>query len=65
MTREETDRILAVCNPEWAAIVSLARYGGLRCPSEVLSLRWQDINWDTGRIHVTSPKTARSGSRAA
>ena len=42
----------------WRAIVGLSRYGGLRCPSEVLSQRWQDIDWETGKIRVTSPKTA-------
>ena len=30
---------------------------GLRCPSEVLLLRWTDINWEKGRFYVTSPKT--------
>ncbi len=40
ITREETDRLLDVCNPTWRVIVALSRYGGLRCPSEVLSLRW-------------------------
>lgn len=57
ITREETDRLLAVCNPTWRVIVALSRYGGLRCPSEVLSLRWQDVDWEAGRIVVTSPKT--------
>lgn len=28
-------------------VIALVRYGGLRCPSEVLSLRW----WDIGREH--------------
>ena len=41
-----------------AVIVALARYGGLRCPSEVLSVRWTDIAWDESRLVVTSPKTA-------
>lgn len=36
---------------------ALARFGGLRCPSEVLSLRWGDIDWARERIIVTSPKT--------
>ncbi|HEX5104213.1 MAG TPA: tyrosine-type recombinase/integrase [Pirellulaceae bacterium] len=57
VTPEETKLIMDVCNPEWKVIVALARYGGLRTPSEPLSLRWQDINWDTLRIVVTSPKT--------
>lgn len=57
VTREETKAILAVCDPTWRLIVSLARFGGLRCPSEVLSVRWQDVDWETGRIVVQSPKT--------
>ena len=39
VTRVETDRLLDACDPTWRAIVALARYGGLRCPSEVLSVR--------------------------
>jgi len=57
VTREETDRLLAVCGLAWRVIVCLARYGGIRCPSEVLSLRWQDIDWKASRIVVQSPKT--------
>ena len=57
MTREEIDAIMAVCDPTWQLIVALCRYGGLRCPSEVLSLRWQDVDWEAGRIIVQSPKT--------
>ena len=43
---------------EWRAIIALLRYGGLRCPSEHFALRWSDINWDRGMIHVTCPKLA-------
>ena len=35
----------------------MSRYGGLRCPSEHLSLRWGDVDLETGKIHVRSPKT--------
>jgi len=39
-------RVLIACpNYHWWAIISIARYGGLRCPSEVLSLRWENIDW--------------------
>ena len=38
---------------------ALCRYGGLRCPSELLTLRREDIDWVRGRMLVTSPKTAR------
>ena len=37
------------------------RYGGLRCPSEVLALKFEDIDWASGRFRVTSPKTKRYG----
>jgi integrase len=66
VTREETDRLLEACDPTWRAIVALARYGGLRCPSEVLSVRWADVDWEGGKLLVTSPKTAHhegKGSR--
>ena len=36
---------------------ALARYGGLRVPSELVQLRWCDILWDQGRFLVHSPKT--------
>jgi integrase len=57
ITVEEIERVIAVCDPHWRTIVALCRFGGLRCPSEVLSLRWQDIDWEHGRIEVQSPKT--------
>ncbi|MDP7019421.1 MAG: tyrosine-type recombinase/integrase [Pirellulaceae bacterium] len=65
ITPEETDRLLAVCNPTWRVIVALSRYGGLRCPSEVLSLRWQDVDWEAGRIVVQSPKTEHHVGKAS
>ncbi len=60
ITREMAAAVLTACpNCEWRAIFALSRFGGLRCPSEVLSLRWQDIDWSQERVFVTSPKTAR------
>jgi len=44
---------------EWKLLIALARYGGLRNPSETLRLRWQDINWAEKRILVTCKKTKR------
>jgi integrase len=55
---EDTAKLLEACpSLDWRLIVVLSRFGGLRCPSEVLSLRWQDIDWAAGRLLVTSPKT--------
>jgi len=46
------------CN-DWRVILALARIGGLRCPSEVLLLRWEDVNWEYDTVLIRSPKTKR------
>ena len=38
-------------------IIALARIGGLRCPNEVLELRWEEVNWEHNGFYVRSPKT--------
>ena len=46
VTREETDRLLAAANPD---VAHDHRPGPLRrpaLPSEVLSVRWSDVEWD-------------------
>lgn len=59
LTRADTQKIIDACpSAEWRLIVALARFGGLRCPSELATLTWDDINWDQGRFLVKSPKTA-------
>ena len=66
ITPEETSRLLAACpNVDWRTIVALCRFGGLRCPSEVLSLRWQDVDWDRERVRVHSPKTDHHPGKAS
>jgi len=66
VSREEINRVLANCpNHHWRTIIALCRYGGLRNPSETLSLRWQDIDWEAGRIVVTSPKTEHHAGKAS
>lgn len=60
VTQEETDKVLEACpDAEWRLIVALARYGGLRTPSEHYALRWEDVLFAEGRFCVTSPKTER------
>ena len=55
--REDVDHVLAACpTAEWRLIVVLARFAGLRVPSELLSLRWADIEWDRNRVLIRSPK---------
>ena len=58
VTRDEIRKLLNVCdNIQWQMIIVLARYGGLRCPSEVLRLKWEDINWEQRRFTVHASKT--------
>ena len=60
ITENEAQKILKACpDLQWRLIFSLCRYGGLRCPSEVLALTWENVLWDSSRIIVTSPKTKR------
>lgn len=60
ISRDEYFRLLEYCPcQQWRVILALVRYGGMRCPSEVLRLRWIDVNWDENMFHVTSPKTER------
>ena len=57
ISREETAALMAASDLMWRTIIALCRYAGMRCPSEVASLRWEDIDWNSGRMTVTSPKT--------
>jgi len=60
VSQADIEKVIGACpDSQWKLIFALARYGGLRCPSEVLSLRWQDVNWEQGRMLVRSPKTER------
>jgi integrase len=55
---DDAFRLLAAApDHNWRTIVALSRFGGLRCPSEVLSLKITDVDWDAGKMLVTAPKT--------
>lgn len=58
LSLEDAAKVLKACpDHEWRLIVALARFGGLRTPSETLSLRWSDVDWERGRLLIHSPKT--------
>lgn len=60
ITAEDIEKVIQACpDAEWQLIIALARYGGLRIPSESFALTWQDINWERNRFYVKSPKTER------
>lgn len=53
----DIELMIAKADPYFAALFAISRYGGLRVPSEPLDLRWEHINWATGRIVLVSHKT--------
>lgn len=66
ITREQAGKVLDACpDAEWRLIFALARYGGLRVPSEAMLLRWQDVDWANNRFTVRSPKTEHHEGRAS
>jgi integrase len=62
INRDVITEVLEACpNWQWRTVAALARFGGLRCSSEVSLLKWTDIDWAKDRFTVTSPKTKRYG----
>jgi integrase len=54
------DTILAVCryaDPELKLVLMLARFAGLRVPSEIKGMRFSDVEWEADKIYIRSPKT--------
>ena len=43
---EDVERVIEYCpSVLWRLLVALARFGGLRVPSEAFSLTWGDVDW--------------------
>lgn len=58
-------KVIDACpNAEWRLLVALSRFGGLRIPSEALTLRWEDIDLPGGRMTVHAPKTEHHHGKA-
>jgi integrase len=58
VTADMAAKLIEACpDADWRAIVALCRFGGLRCPSEVLALTWGDVDWERGRFLVRASKT--------
>ena len=52
------EKVIEACpDCQWRLIFGLARFAGLRCPSEILALRWEDIDWAAEDMTVHSKKT--------
>ena len=64
INQELTRAVLEACRNsdhplEWRALFALARYQGLRIPSEPRALRWKDVDFDRRQMTITSQKTKR------
>jgi len=58
--RATIDALLDQCHgPEYRLLLIFARYMGVRVPSEIVPLKWSDVDWEGQRIIITSPKTKR------
>ena len=54
VTPEMAHKVLDACSDaQWR----LARFGGLRCPSEVTRLKWEDVDFANSRFIVHASKT--------
>lgn len=64
--RATIDKVIELApTVESRLMISLARYAGLRCPSEHHKLKWSDIDWAENRMLIHSPKTDRHANKHA
>ncbi len=57
VTAETINTVLEqVTDTEFRAAIILARWGGLRIPSELAGLTWGDVNWEKKRLLIHVPK---------
>ncbi|MCX7422515.1 MAG: tyrosine-type recombinase/integrase [Planctomycetia bacterium] len=63
--KETIAKVIDACpNAEWRLLVALSRFGGVRVPSEALTLHWRDIDWSADRMLIHSPKTEHHAGKA-
>jgi len=61
VTLETTQQLIDAADPDWQFIIAFVQFAGLRCPSEVLSPEWRNIDWERARMIVSSPKAECHG----
>ncbi len=58
VTRDEIQKVMeAAPDHQWRTIIALARYGGLRVPSELLALKLTDVDLPGGKMTIRASKT--------
>jgi len=66
VSRDAANRVLEACpDAQWRLLFALARFAGLRVPSEPLSLHWSDVDWERNRFRIKSPKLEYRGDDKA
>ena len=61
ITDEEAERVLAeLPSTDYKLMFALARFGGLRSPSESTIIVWEDIDFQLSKIRVYAQKTQRT-----
>ncbi len=57
VTHDVAQKVLDACpDAQWRLLFALSRYGGLRCPAEIVALHWADVDWEHDKITVHVPK---------
>lgn len=60
VTPEDTAKLLESCSGiQWKMLIGLARYAGLRVPSEAFAITWAMVDWDKKAFYIPSKKTRR------
>ena len=60
ISQDDMVRLLDACpDTQWRLLFALPRYAGLRCPTEVLALTWDDIDWQREEMTIHAAKTKR------
>jgi integrase len=62
ITEAVTEQLIkSLPSVHWGVLVALARYAGLRTPSETHALRWCDVDLESSKLRVFAPKAHRVG----
>lgn len=60
----DVQKVIDACpDAEWRLIFAMARFAGLRMPSELFPLRWIDLDWSKNQMVIHSPKTEHHENR--
>ena len=65
VTMETFHDVIRGRSPVTQAILALGRIAGMRLPSEAAVLRWQDVDFEGGRLHIYATKFAHLGDQKA